>query len=109
MENYIIEKINIGEKKSGETKGKKWSFTPVGVRINGKWYNQSFFKEEDVDTLKEGQKVDLVLYQEEYKGKMYDKFKFPTEVDKQNSRIERLEKGLKALYDSPKIAELINL
>ena len=106
---YLLEKVDFKDKKSGETKGKAWSFIPVGIRINGKWYNGAIFDEKLLETLKEGQKVDLVLYQEEYKEKMYDKFKFPTESDKQNSRIERLEKGLKTLYDSPKIAELINL
>ena len=105
---YLLEKVDFKDKKSGETKGKAWSFIPVGIRINGKWYNGAIFDETMLGTLIEGQKVELVLYQEEYKEKMYDKFKFPTESDKQNSRIERLEKGLKALYDSPKIKELLD-
>ena len=104
---YLLEKVDFKDKKSGETKGKAWSFIPVGIRINGKWYNGAIFDETMLGTLIEGQKVELVLYQEEYKEKMYVKFRFSKEVDKQNSRIERLEKGLKALYDSPKIKALL--
>lgn len=104
---YLLEKVDFKDKKSGETKGNAWSFIPVGIRISGKWYNGAIFDEKLLETLKEGKKVELVLYQEEYKEKMYDKFKFPTESDKQNSRIERLERGLKKLYDSPKIKELL--
>ena len=106
---YLLEKVDFKYKKSGETKGKAWSFTPVGIRINGKWYSGAIFEDKALELLKEGQKVDLFLYEEEYKEKMYDKFRFPKETDKQNSRIERLEIGLKKLYDNPKIKELLNL
>ena len=105
---YLLEKVDFKDKKSGETKGKAWSFIPVGIRINGKWYNGVIFDEKVLETLKEGQKVDLFLFQDEYKGNMYDKFRFATEVDKQTSRIDRLEKGLKKLYDSPKIKALLD-
>jgi hypothetical protein len=106
---YTLEKVNIKDKVTGETKGRKWSLTPVGLLISGKWYNSAVFEEKQLEGLKVGLKADLILYEEEYKGKMYDKFKFPTESDEIKSRIERLEKALATLYNNPKIKELLNL
>lgn len=105
---YTIEKVNIGDKKQGETKGRAWSLTPVGLQINGKWYNSAIFDNSVLETLKVGCKVDLILYEEEYKGKMYDKFKFPTENDTIKTRLDRVEKALATLFNNPKIKELIN-
>ena len=105
---YTIEKVNIGEKKTGKTGSREWSLTPVGLLIGGKWYNSAIFDEKLLEGFKVGLKVNLILYEEEYKGKMYDKFKIPSESDAIKSRLERVEKGLAALYNNPKIKQLIS-
>lgn len=105
---YTIEKVDIKEKKSGEKNGRKWSFIPVGIRTGGKWYSGAINDDRLLQELKEGSKVDLILYEEEFKGTMYGKFKFPTETDKLKTRIDRVEKGLATLYNNPKIKELLN-
>lgn len=107
METYTIEKLNIGDKKSGETKGKKWSYFPVGIQINGTWHNQIIFDEKLLENFKVGNKMELILFEEEYKEKVYKKFKLPSETDKLISRIERLESGLAKLYNNDNIKKLL--
>lgn len=107
METYTIEKLNIGDKKSGETKGRKWSYFPVGIQINGVWHNQMIFDEKLLEDFKVGIKMELILFEEEYNEKTYKKFKLPSEIDKLISRIERIESGLAKLYNNEKIKQLI--
>jgi hypothetical protein len=97
---YLIEQINIGEAKSGEKNGKKYTYNRVGIKIKGAWYNASLFNQ-DVDKIrgKEGSEVDLTLYKEEYNGKMYDKFKFPTVMDKIDDILARIEKLERMVFD----------
>ena len=110
---YLLEKVDFKDKKSGEKNGKRWSFTPVGIRISGKWHNGIINDDSILETLKEGCKIDLILYEEEgkdkYAGKTFSKFKFPSENDRVKSRLDRVEQALKKIYDSPKIVELLNL
>ena len=97
-----IEQTNIGDIKTGEKNGRTWTLTPCGLKIGGKWYNASFFNDKEVEQFKKiqtGDDIDLILYQEEYNGKMYDKFKFPTELDLLKRRVDKLEQlaGIKEL------------
>ena len=90
---YLIESINIGETKSGEKNGKSYTYRRVGVKIGGKWYNASLFNN-DAEKIRgmENKEIDLILYQEEYQDKKYDKFRFPRIEDKLNELITRIEK-----------------
>lgn len=101
-----IEQTNLGDIKTGEKNGRTWSLTPCGLKIGGKWYNASFFNDKDVDRfkkIKQGDDIDLILYKEEYNGKEYDKFKFPTELDLLKRRVDNLEQlaGIKDLQPEP--------
>ena len=93
MKKYLIEKVSIGTSKEGETGGRKWKVTNVGIKIAGEWHNAGLFKEQDIDTVKihEGKELAVTLYQEEYKDKMYNKFKVPSKLDLLEQRIEELE------------------
>ena len=97
-----IEQTNLGDIKTGEKNGRTWSLTPCGLKIQGKWHNASFFNDKEVEQFKKiqtGDDIDLILYKEEYNGKMYDKFKFPTELDLLKRRVDKLEQlaGIKEL------------
>ena len=93
MKKYLIEKVNIGDSKEGETNNRKWKVTQVGIKIAGEWHNAGLFKEQEVDLVKnhEGKELALELFQEEYKGKMYNKFKVPSRLDLLEQRIIQLE------------------
>ena len=93
MKKLLIEKVSIGQVKEGETNGRKWKVTQVGIKIAGEWHNAGLFKEQDIDTVKihEGKELAVTLYQEEYNGKMYNKFKVPSKLDLLEQRIEELE------------------
>ena len=94
MKKYLIEKVSIGTSKEGETNGRKWKVTNVGIKIGGEWHNTGLFKEQDIDMVKahEGKELAVELFQEEYNSKMYNKFKVPSKLDLLEQRITVLEK-----------------
>ena len=97
-----IEAVNIGDVKTGEKNGRKWSLTPCGLKINGLWHNASFFNEKEIErfkTIQQNDDVDLILYKEEHNGKEYNKFKFLTQIDMLERRVDKLEQlaGIKEL------------
>ena len=93
MKKHLIEKINIGASKEGTTNNRNWKVTQVGIKIAGEWHNAGLFKETDIDLVKEheGKELAIELYQEEYKDKMYNKFKIPSRLDLLEERIKELE------------------
>ena len=109
MEAYTLETVNIKDEKT-DKRGKKYH--SVGVRIAGGWFNNIIYNKDDLLLLKEGAKLELTLFKEEgtgdYAGKIFNKFKLPSEADKLKSRLERVEKGLATLYNNPKIKQLIS-
>ena len=99
MKKYLVEKVTIKDQVSGTTNGRNWTRWSCGVKIAGVWYNQSLFEEKIVNRLKEveGQEIPLVLYDEEYQGKIYKKFKIPGKLDMLTSRVDELEEKVKEL------------
>ena len=99
MKKYLIEKVNVNDPVTGTTNGRNWTRWSCGVKIAGVWYNQSLFEEKIVNRLKEveGQEIPLVLYDEEYQGKIYKKFKIPGKLDILTSRMDELEDRLKEM------------
>lgn len=95
----IIKKVTpdtVNEKEVKTSKsGKKYQ--QVGVKVSGGWYNGIFFGKDidKINNLKSGKPVTLVFFQEEYQGKMYAKFKFPSRLDLLEARIEEIERCLK--------------
>jgi len=104
MKKYLIEKVSIGTSKEGETNNRKWKVTNVGIKIAGEWHNGGLFKEQDIDMVKahEGKELTVELYQEEYNGKMYNKFKVPSKLDLLEARIVDLEKTVFSPVNSVK-------
>lgn len=96
---YLIEQVNIGETKTWSKGGKSGTYTNVGLKIKGKWYNNGVFDEKFLETLKtsEGAEIDLMLFQEEYKEKMYDKFKKSNDIDIIKAEINKLWIEIKEL------------
>jgi len=94
MKKYLIEKVSIGTSKEGETNGRKWKVTNVGIKIAGEWHNAGLFKEIDIDTVKahEGKELTIELFQDTYQDKVYNKFKVPSKLDLLEQRIIDLEK-----------------
>ena len=93
MKKLLIEKVSIGQVKEGETNGRKWKVTQVGIKIAGEWHNAGLFKEYEIDLVKEheGKELAVELFQEEYNDKMYNKFKVPSKLDLLEQRVKELE------------------
>ena len=93
MKKLLIEKVSIGASKEGETNNRKWKVTQVGIKIAGEWHNAGLFKEYEIDLVKEheGKELAVELFQEEYKDKMYNKFKVPSKLDLLEQRVKELE------------------
>lgn len=92
----MIAKVKIEETSTKESKVAKNGnrYTPCGIKVEGKWYNQILF-DKDVkkfEEIKQGNIIELVFYQEDYEGITYNKFKFPGKLDMLEARIEVLEK-----------------
>lgn len=83
---YFLDKVNIGEQLTAKNGKPYWK---VGIQIKGVWYNNILFG--DLDKLQEGAECDLILFEEDYNGKMYKKFKFPGKMDALEGRIKNLE------------------
>lgn len=86
-----IEQINVGENKT--SKGGK-AYAQVGIKTNNKWYNNIVWGNdiEKVKSINEGDILELCFFQEEYQGKMYSKWKYPSRYDQIEIRLKALEK-----------------
>lgn len=80
-----LEQVTREEKTSKAGK----SYTAMGLKFNGVWHNG--FGNKSNSTWKEGDTVEVEVYEEEYNGKMYKKFKTPTVEDMLLKRVEALE------------------
>ena len=98
---YLIEKVNVKDPKTYQSKktGKEEQYWPVGVKIKGVWYNANIFEKKIADRLKEveGTEIPLSLYDEEYNGTTYKKFRIPSKLDNLVDRVDTIEKELKEL------------
>ncbi len=97
----IIEQVSVGEMKSGTGKnGKPYTMYPIGLKIGGVWHNGSAFGDavNQFKEMKAGAELECELYEEEYNGKMYKKFRIPNDRSKQNEKIDRIEKTVEAIY-----------
>jgi hypothetical protein len=69
-----VKEFTFKDKKTGEpTKG--WN---VGLKIEeDQWINGAVFIHGLVETFQKGKKMEVDMYTEEYKGKVYKKFRLP--------------------------------
>jgi len=99
MTEYTLDSVNIKDEKI-DKRNKK--FNPVGIQIAGKWYNNIIYNPDELDQLKVGMKVGLILYQEkgtgDYADRTFNKFKFPSKVDLMEARLDRLEQAMIKVY-----------
>lgn len=91
-----ISQLNIGDSKTSKN-GK--TFWQVGIKVGDKWANGLVWSSlEKVNTeLQEGESATLMFYEEEYNGKNYRKWKFPTNTDLLQMKYKNLEKRVEAL------------
>lgn len=86
-----VEAVSTG--KSGTTKkGTPWH--QVSIKADGKWFGGMAFSDEElakIQNLKKDDKVVVSVYQEEYNGKMYDKFKFPSDKEQLQEEINKIK------------------
>ena len=97
----ILGSISIKEPKR-TAKGKV--YTGVGIRCGETWYQSTFWGGDNaelavVQKWKVGIQINVAFYEEYYKGKAQDKWRFPTEVDLLSERVERLEQAVKTLWE----------
>lgn len=70
MSRVQLEQISVKPMKSGKYN----DFYPIGIKVDGAWYNGVAYI---VPNWKAGDMLDVELYEEEYQGKTYKKFKIP--------------------------------
>lgn len=100
-----VEAVNIKDKKTftykkGNKQGQQGFLYPIGLNVGGKWLNGTAFSEEEAEmyrNLKKGDKLTIILYEEEYNGKMYDKFKLPGEREQVKAEIDQLKQEVETL------------
>ena len=86
MELYHIDRKSEKDAKTFTKNGKSWTAWPVGVKINGEWWN-GLLNDHDkanFDKIIEGSRANLVLF--EKNG--YKNFRFPSEQDELNEKVE---------------------
>lgn len=86
MDKVTLEQVNVKDEQTSKS-GKKYRL--AGIKVDSKWYNG--FASPEVLNWKAGDTVTVELFQEEYNGSMYDKFKTPNKFDILEKRVEALE------------------
>lgn len=104
MNDIIVKSVVLDEIDCKETKTAKNGnpYCSVGIKIGGKWYNGLMWGDaiEHAKLWKSGDKIMLAFFQEEYKGKMYSKFKIPTKTDLLDSRMANMESEIKLIKEN---------
>lgn len=99
----LLEEVT-NEEKTSKT-GKPYTYTRI--KVGGKYY--SGFGGMTTVGWRAGMTAECKLYQEEYQGKMYDKFKVIGTIEKLEIRIVELEKAMKAVAKSLRTLEKANV
>ena len=88
-----IDQVNVDEPQMSKN-GKE--FFKVGISTPEGWLNNIFFENKHVDQIvnSQGGELEVVVYDEEYNGNMYKKFKLPTRLDRLEMRVIVLETRL---------------
>lgn len=85
-------KLEAKKSKSGK------DYWTAGIKINGAWHNATFFHKDQCDifeALESDSEVDTVeLFDEEYNGNTYKKFRF---ISKTEARLRKIEERLEKL------------
>lgn len=97
MQKYTLSRVSIKDNRDGvllkTKKGEQYWNIGIQTQETGDvWYSSAIFqKESPAMSFQTGQTVTLHLYEEEYSGKMYKKFKVPSQLDDLEARVSALE------------------
>lgn len=100
IQTLTVETIDLKDPKTftykqGKRKGQQGQLFPVSIKSDGKWYNGTMFSEQDAEVfrnVKKGDKVTVEIFQEDFNGKTYDKFKLPSKEESLKAEIELMKK-----------------
>ena len=86
-----LDKVKIGETKTGHKNGKQWTLYPISICVNGKWSNGAVFSSDDCDKFTEGATLTLDFWKDDQYGW---KFKLPSNNDIIKQEIELIKQRL---------------
>jgi len=96
MTQVVLQNVKAERKVSAKTNK---PYIAVSIQVDGTWHNG--FGNEEMMSWSAGETKELELFDEEYNGKMYKKFKVPNRFDELLARVTELEVRL-AKLEKPK-------
>lgn len=103
LKTVTIESVNVKAPKEGIGKNNKpYKLFPIGIKADGQWLNGAAFSDRDAiifQNLKNGDRIELDIYEEEWNGKPQTKFKLPSKDDKTKNEMEGLKKEIEELKE----------
>jgi len=97
-------KLQLSAVKNEERTSKNGKpYTACSINANGEWYNG--FGSQVTKGWKSGDEIEVEVYEEEFNGKMYKKFKAPKDTDALKSSIDLLAKEVSSLKNRMSILE----
>lgn len=103
IKTVTIESVNVKAAKEGIGKNNKpYKLFPIGIKAGGEWLNGAAFSDKDAiifQNLKNGDKIELDIYEEMWQGKPQKKFKLPTKDDKASAELEQLKTEVTSLKE----------
>ena len=95
MTQVVLQNVKAERKVSAKTNK---PYIAVSIQVDGTWHNG--FGNEEMMKWSAGETKELELFDEEYNGKMYKKFKVPNRFDELLARVAELEIKLAKLEKS---------
>jgi len=86
MTQVVLQHVKVERKVSARTNK---PYIAASITVDGTWYNE--FGNEEMMNWKAGETKEVELFEEEYNGKMYKKFKVPNKLDLLIARVAELE------------------
>jgi hypothetical protein len=92
MTQVVLQHVKVERKVSARTNK---PYIAASISVDGTWHNG--FGNEEMMSWKAGETKDVELFEEEYNGKMYKKFKVPNKFDILIAKVAELEARLEKL------------
>ena len=89
MTQVVLQHVKVERKVSARTNK---PYIAASIQVDGTWHNG--FGNEEMMSWKAGETKDVELFEEEYNGKMYKKFKVPNKFDTLIAKVAELEARL---------------
>jgi len=86
-------------KESAKIKGDDKRYMQCSIKVGDRWYYGSMFAKniERFKSLKAEDQETFAFYQEEYQGKTYNKFRFPSDKDTEGMKLRVLEDKVESI------------